>query len=286
MHFIELMIPPPSSRLVQHLTTGPVPPPLLFLHGLFGSSRTFGSLLQGLSARPSFQGRRLFALDLANHGDFARARLWRDDMSYRSMSRDVLSWLDWAGVESADVVGHSMGGKLAMAMALSDEVKGRVRKLAVLDIAPVDYREEEETSVYKAHRDLIDILLRAPFHEMTTRKEADKFLSPLVPNDNIRAFLMTNVEKFDGRMRLKVNINSISSEFDKISGFETIDSSSGAHFLRPTLFVKGEQSKFVLPKYQSAMRFLFPNHEVVTLQGAGHWLLDKPQLIDELEKFL
>ena len=280
MHFIE--IPSGSSSTPSSSSSSP---PLLFLHGLFGSSRTFVPLLHSLSSLSSLQGRKLYAVDLANHGSHARTKLWRPSMSYPSMCADVMSFLDWLAVPCADVVGHSMGGKVAMALAMSGKGQERVRSLSVLDIAPVDYRSEKdgEPSVYGAHRAMIDVLRLAPFAGMTSKKEADEYLRTSVPNDAIRAFLLTNVEKHGGSLRLKVNIESIAAQFDSISNFEAEPYATS--FEGRTLFINGENSKFVLPKYHDTMRSFFPNHQRVTLQGAGHWLLSKQQLVDELERF-
>ncbi|GBD43889.1 Esterase YbfF [bacterium HR40] len=227
-------------------------PPLVFLHGLFGSGRNFRSIARAFAPRFT-----CFLVDLRNHGQSPHAR----PADYPAMAADLFALLDRQGLAAADLVGHSMAGKVAMYAALADPA--RVRRLAVLDIAPIRYRHD--------HRQLIDALLALELSTIRRRADADAALAAAVPDASLRAFLLQNlVFDAEGRAAWRVALAILREDMDRLLDFPLPN--EDACFRGPALFLRGGRSAYVPAEAEHAIRRLFPRAEFATIADAGHWL--------------
>jgi len=223
-------------------------PPLVLLHGLFGAAANFTAVQRRLG-----NGRRVIALDLRNHGTSPHDPA----MPYAAMAADVRETLAALGVAAADVLGHSMGGKVAMALALHDP--GTVRRLVVADIAPVRYPP--------AYRSIADAMLALPISPALTRAEAQAALTPAVPDPAVRGFLLQNL-RFGAGAEWRIGLAEIAANLPAIEGWDE----AGTPFLGSVLVLRGERSAYVLPEHRPAFRALFPAARFTALRHAGHWL--------------
>jgi esterase len=226
-------------------------PPVAILHGLFGAGRNWSTITQHLAAR-----HRVLALDLRNHGGSP----WADTMTYPEMAEDVRATLHAWGCRRAALIGHSMGGKAAMMLALlhADEV-GR---LVVVDIAPVAYPPH--------HLALTRAMRALDLAGVTRRGEAGDRLAGAVPDAGERNFLLQNLVFENGSVRWRINLAVLEREMSHLAGFPAI--SAGTVFDGPALFIAGTRSDYVRAEYAPAIRRLFSRADIVRIDGAGHWL--------------
>lgn len=223
--------------------------PLLIAHGLFGSARNWNVIAKRLS-----EGREVLALDMRNHGNSPRY----ETNSYRDMAEDLASSLN----APSDVLGHSMGGKAAMALALTRP--DSVRKLVVADIAPVAYGHTQLP--------LVHAMKGLDLENVETRRDADQALAPNIPDPSTRAFLLQSLDVKNKRWLL--NLDVLGREMDKIVGWPEID----GQFEGPTLFLSGGASDYVTQESRTRSQALFPNAIFAKIPGAGHWLhAEKPR---------
>lgn len=228
--------------------------PILIVHGLFGSGRNWGAIARRLS-----ESRRVVTVDLRNHGMSFRAK----SQSYPDMAADLAEVVAANG-GVADVIGHSMGGKAAMALALTRP--GLVRRLMVADIAPVTY------SHGASHHDLIAAMKRLDLAQIETRGGADRALAGEIDNPSIRAFLLQSLDVKEKRWRL--NLDVLDRELGTVLAFPDYDTT----FDGPTLFLSGALSDYVRAEHRAQIKALFPNAKQAKLAGAGHWLhAEKPR---------
>ena len=218
--------------------------PVLLLHGLFGSARNLGGVARALSAR-----HRVLALDMRNHGDSPHDPA----MDYDLMAADVQETMDAAGLDTAAVLGHSMGGKVAMRLALA--APGRVSRLVVADIAPVP--NPPNFSAFTAA-----MLAVTPD---LSRPEADAVLAPVVTDAAVRSFLLHNFRPGEG---WRIGLPEIAAALPRIEGWDAIAGQYGG----PALFVTGARSDYVKPEHRPAITRLFPSARFVAIKDAGHWL--------------
>lgn len=240
--------------------------PLIIIHGLFGSADNWRTL-----AKKFAENYQVFCIDLRNHGRSPHV----DGMSYNEMAADLLSFMDQQAISKAHIIGHSMGGKVAMQFALSHAE--RVERLVVADIAPVAY-QHGHTDVLAAF-DAVQAL-----GGVASRKEADEVMSAHVDSLGIRQFLMTNLEKkVDGKLGWRVGLAQIKQGYADV-----IKAPEGEVFTGDTLFIRGELSEYVLDEYQEVMLKLFPASTLATLSGTGHWLhAEKPlEFLQQVSEFL
>ena len=236
-------------------------PVVVLLHGLFGQAGNFGAIQRRLAQRgEGRRGRRVIALDLRNHGGSPHGA----GMDYRTLAEDVHQTLATLGVLPCGVLGHSMGGKTAMALALLHP--GAVGRLCVADIAPVRY--PPHLAAYAvAMRDL-------PLSPGLTRAEADATLAPVVSNTTERAFLLSNL-RLGADPQWRVGLDEIIAGMDDIQDWPAI---AGPPYSGPTLFLSGARSRYVQPEHRPAISALFPSARFVSLRNAGHWLhADDPE---------
>ncbi len=227
-------------------------PPLLIAHGLYGSARNWGVIAKRLS-----DTRQVIAVDMRNHGESP----WTDSHSYPDLAEDLAEVIeDFGGV--FDVLGHSMGGKAAMMLALSHP--DLVRRLVIADIAPVAYGHSQLPFIEK---------MRAVDLDAVTRKsEAAAQLGVLGVEPALQSFFTQSLDVAGKRWRY--NLDVLAAEMPKIMSFPD----TTAHWDGPTLFLTGAESDYVLPEHRDKIRALFPKARFAKIPGAGHWLhADKPR---------
>ena len=226
--------------------------PLLIVHGLFGSGRNWRAIAKRMAAK-----RRVITVDMRNHGDSPRAA----SQSYPDMAADLAQVIRHIG-GPADVMGHSMGGKAAMVLALAHP--DLVRRLLVADIAPVAYPHSQAA--------LITAMRALDLTAIKTRQDADAALKTAVPDDQVRAFLLQSLDVQTKTWRL--NLDVLERDMGLITGFPDVTGT----FPGPTLFLSGGASDYVRPDHRAQIKQLFPNAKFAKLPGAGHWLhAEKPR---------
>ncbi|MCU0907633.1 MAG: alpha/beta fold hydrolase [Rhodobacteraceae bacterium] len=226
-------------------------PPLLIAHGLFGSARNWGAMAKRLAT-----GRRVVTVDMRNHG----ASPWHPTHRYEDLAADLAEVIAAQGTPM-DVLGHSMGGKAAMVLALT--CPDHVRRLVVGDIAPVAYGHSQ--------RHLIDAMRGLDLSAVTRRSDADAALQGEISDPGVRAFLLQSLDVAGRRWLL--NLDVLAAEMPRITGWPDLP---GA-FRGPVLVLVGEQSGYVRPEHHASIAALFPASRLVTVAGAGHWLhADRP----------
>ncbi len=239
-------------------------PPVVLLHGLFGNARNFGSVQRALT--PLF---RVVAMDARNHGGSPHA----PGMRYADLAGDVVETLDALGIERAAVIGHSMGGKTAMTLALT--AGDRVGRVLVADIAPVTYRHDNAS--------VADAMRAVPLRPGLTRAEAEAALEDAVPVPAVRTFLVQNL-RFGPTPGWRVGLEEIAAAVGDLEGWET----PGGTYAGPSLFVSGARSDYVRPEHRPIIRAMFPAARFVSVKNAGHWLhADNPAgFLSVVEAFL
>jgi pimeloyl-ACP methyl ester carboxylesterase len=244
-----------SVPLLNFTELGEVGEPLVILHGLFGSSRNWQTL-----AKQFAQSYRVINLDLRNHGDSFHS----EHMSYPDMALDVFNVLEALGVDRANVLGHSMGGKAAM--ALTHRFPDKVSRLVVADIAPVAY-----THGYSA---IFDAIAALDIDSIERRKQADEQLAQFIPDNGMRLFLVQNLVIEAGQARWRLNWPVLERVIDDIVSFIAVDDWK---IDIPSLFIAGSRSDYVGDQQWSVIRQHFSNPQKVMLD-AGHWLhAEKPE---------
>ena len=223
--------------------------PLIILHGLFGSGRNWGSIARALG-----DIRQVHALDLRNHG----ASAWSDGMSYELMAEDVANYIEKRGLAPCDILGHSMGGKTAMRLALTQP--DLVEKLIVVDIAPVGYIRESFPEYITAMR-------RVDLTTTTRRAEVDAELADAIPDASLRAFLLQNLVSEHGRFQWRINLAGIAPNLPAIIDFPSHHDCFGG----PTTFLAGERSDYIRPRDEAVIRHLFPHAKLIEIGNSGHW---------------
>lgn len=239
--------------------------PLVIVHGLFGSARNWNVIAKRLSA-----GRQIIAVDQRNHGDSA----WAAPHDYPSMAADIAEVIRAHGGR-ADVLGHSMGGKASMVLALQEPEL--IRRLVVADIAPVVYHHTQQP--------LIDAMRDLDLTDLTTRGEADKRLAAGVEDPGTRAFLLQSLDlRAEGGPRWKLNLEELERGMANAVGFPEVSGRFGG----PALFLSGAESRYVRPEMHARILDLFPNAVFEEIAGAGHWLhAERPREVEAaVEKFL
>ncbi|KAJ1445015.1 Alpha/Beta hydrolase protein [Pelagophyceae sp. CCMP2097] len=259
-------------------------PPLLILHGLLGSARNFRSWSAALA--PALQKpRRVYSVDLRNHG----ASFQADTMSYAEQAEDVLATMDALGVDRAAILGHSMGGKVAMAMALARP--DRVDRLCVFDIAPAPY-SVADSSNWRASRDLMLALQELREADLADRRTADNALARRVLDPNIRAFALANLEQVPGSaaLRWKCNLDALVCNLDVVAGWALVAAAPAPAAMYPgaALFVAGGNSRYVRSAHLRDISALFPRFTLETIPQTGHWIhAEAPEkTVDAARRFL
>ena len=224
--------------------------PVCLLHGLFGAAANWGSVMRRLAAR-----HRVLAFDLRNHGGSPHDPA----MSYDAMASDVAASLASRDALPAAVIGHSMGGKAAMRLALLRPAA--VSRLLVADIVPVPY-----PPAFRPYAAAMQAMTLSPG---LTRAEADAALAPAVPEAGVRGFLLQNL-RFGAQPAWRIGLDAIAAGLPGIEGWEPFP--AGIRYNGPALFLSGGRSGYVRPEHRDAVRALFPAARFAVLRRAGHWL--------------
>ena len=226
--------------------------PLLIVHGLFGSGRNWGVIARRLSDE-----RYVLTPDMRNHGDSPH----HENHGYPDLAEDLAELIAVYGGQ-VDLVGHSMGGKAAMALALTRP--DMVRRLIVADIAPVRYDHSQMHN--------IDAMRSVDLSSITRRSDAIAQLAPHVTDKALQSFFTQSLDI--ANRRWKYNLDALAREMPKILSFPDLAGSYSGE----TLFLTGAQSDYVRPEHRPQIRTLFPKARFAKLQGAGHWLhADNPR---------
>ncbi len=233
-------------------------PTLVIAHGLYGSGRNWGVIARRLAVC-----RNVIAVDMRNHGDSPRTTTH----SYPDMAADLAEVITAVGAP-VDLLGHSMGGKAAMQLALTQ--RALIRRLVVADIAPVTYTHDQTR-----HADAMDAL---DLSQITTRPQADAALAGQMDDPALRAFFLQSLDLGSHPPRWKLNLSVLKAEMSKIVGWP----GTQGHFDNAALFLTGAESHYVRPEHRETIRALFPKARFAKIPGAGHWLhAEKPREFEE-----
>lgn len=227
--------------------------PVVLIHGLFGNLDNLGVLARDLKT-----DRRVIQIDVRNHGLSPRS----DEISYPAMARDVLETLDGLDVDLFDVIGHSMGGKIAMTLA--SLAPARVKKLVVIDIAPVAYQERHHDAIFAA-------LAAVSEAGVTRRSEAAALMRKTIDEEGVIQFLLKSFQ--DGEWRF--NVPALHQGYDRLIGWQELPA-----WPHPALFIRGELSPYIQEKHRAALLAQFPAARAHVITGAGHWAhAEKPDAV-------
>ncbi|MBC7291025.1 MAG: alpha/beta fold hydrolase [Actinotalea sp.] len=242
------------STTISASEVGDAGAPVVFLHGLFGQGRNFTQIAKALQPEA-----RSLLVDLPNHGRSA----WTEGFDYAEIADLVAGHLadGFAADGPVHVVGHSMGGKVAMMLALRHPEL--VDRLVVSDIAPASGGSLGE------FEHLLDSLAAIDLSTVRRRADADAQLAERVRDERVRGFLLQNLRADGDAFRWQANLDLLRRELATIGGFPDV---GDATFDHPVLWVAGERSDYVRPEHGPAMRALFPRATLVTVKGAGHWV--------------
>ena len=227
--------------------------PVLLIHGLFGNLDNLGVL-----ARDLHKQHTVIKVDLRNHGLSPRA----DDMNYPAMAQDLLALLDELQLEKAIVIGHSMGGKAAMALtAIAPE---RVAKLIVIDVAPVDYQTRRHDEIFAA-------LKAVSAAGITQRQAAAELMRDYLQEEGVIQFLLKSFHNGEWRFNLPVLI----ARYEDITGWQEVPP-----WPHPTLLIRGGLSPYVQDSYRADIARQFPQARAHVVAGTGHWVhAEKPEAV-------
>jgi esterase len=234
---------------LAHDAFGESGPPVVVLHGLLGSARNWAGFAKELAG-----AHRVFTLDLRNHGRSP----WADTMSFDEMAGDVAAFIERHDLSPAVVIGHSLGGKVAMRLALTRA--GLIERLVVVDVAPVAY----------AHTfgPFVEAMQQVDLAAVRQRADAERQLEGTIGDAVIRNFVLQNLVRTDGAYAWRVNLVALAANMPELLGFPESDATYGG----PTLFVAGGRSPYIKPEHRRLIERLFPNAEHAVIPGAGHWV--------------
>ncbi|WP_440053068.1 alpha/beta fold hydrolase [Pseudoalteromonas sp. T1lg65] len=234
-------------------------PTVVLMHGLFGSLENLNIIAKALS-----EAFDVVNIDLRNHGRSFHS----DEFNYQAMADDIKRLLNALSIVDCHLVGHSMGGKVAMQFA--QQYPELINKLVVLDIAPVAY--------HSRHDNIIAALKSVATAKVTARVDADNLMQPYIEELGVRQFLLKSLAKNDdGFFAWRFNLSAIAANYGQI--ISNINENQSC--LCDTLFIKGSNSDYILPEHRDKIMKLFPNAKAKIIQGAGHWLhAEKPAAVN------
>lgn len=229
---------------------GQHPEHLLIFHGLFGQSDNFATL-----AKQFAEYFTVHTIDLRNHGRSFHS----DDMSFDAMAEDVLNYMDAHQIEQAHILGHSLGGRVVIEFAYKHPE--RIQNLLVADMAPKAYPPH--------HQGILKALNSVNFDIIEKRSEAEEVLKQYIPEVGVRQFLMKNIHlQDDGKYAFRFNLKVLTDVYESLVGGNLTD----GVFEKPTLFLRGDRSNYILDEDFGLIHAHFPNSKIVDIRNAGHWL--------------
>ncbi len=272
-----------NSAGLHSVQFGDAGPSVVFLHGLFGQGKNWTSIAKALT-----DSHRVLLVDLPNHGRSP----WTEHFSYPETASLIAQLINDRQTQGridlpVAVVGHSMGGKVAMALALLHP--SLVERLCVVDVSPVRY------STHTSFAEFIRGMRQLDLDRLPDRASADRALEPYVPDQSVRSFLLQNLRRIPvqpgspgapaTKWHWQMNLELLDDQLGEMGDWPDhySDSYSG-----PTLWIAGAESRYVQPKFGPTMRALFPRTQLVTIKNAGHWVhSDQPEIfVAVLRRFL
>jgi pimeloyl-ACP methyl ester carboxylesterase len=247
---------------------------VVFCHGLFGQGKNWSNVAKAIAV-----DHRVTLVDMPNHGRSPQT----DGFGYRAMADAVAALLH--DDDPVALVGHSMGGKAAMVLALRHPAL--VERLCVVDVAPAAYRHQGEFAGY------VEAMRNLDLGSLSRRSQADEALAAAVPDPVVRAFLLQNLRRDasgggEESWRWQLNLEALGAHLDELAGWPAESVEDAAPYDGPVLWMRGESSGYVRDEHAPAMDALFPRNRRVTIKNAGHWLhSEQPQVfIEVLRRFL
>lgn len=245
--------------------------PIVIVHGLYGSSDNWLNLGKHLAEKHT-----VYMVDQRNHGRSAFA----SSHTYNDLRDDLEEFFDRHNIEKAILLGHSMGGKVAMWFAA--DFPERIEKLVIADIAPKDYLLLKEEGQFYLHRNILLAMQEIDFSQVKSRSDVDDFLAERIDDERVRQFLLKSVErnKKTKQYQWRVNAEVLYDHLDEIVG--------GVNKLwfddripitaYPVIFIRGLLSKYIQDEDINLIKEIYPEANVVDIPGAGHWLhAEKPK---------
>lgn len=244
---------------------------MVFLHGLFGQGKNWTQIAKQVAER-----HQVLLVDLPHHGRSP----WPERFDFTEAAEQVADLLSDG---PATVVGHSLGGKVAMVLALLHP--DRVERLCVADISPVSYAASREFPGYIAAMSGMDLT------QVVHRADADRLLEPAVPDTTVRSFLLQNLRRdpaAPGGWSWQMNLDVLARDLPVLSGWPEAQLAGRPPYDGPVLWLAGGRSDYVKPEYDAAMDRWFPRNRKVTIKDAGHWLhSERPEIfVEVLRRFL
>lgn len=253
--------------------------PLIILHGLYGSSDNWVSIVKELE-----KFFRIILVDQRNHGQSPHTEIH----NYNELVNDLVELFDTLGFKKASMIGHSMGGKVAMQFAI--DYPEKVKSLIVVDITPWGYNNNPKTPqpYLEEHRQIISGLMSIPVESITSRGEAETILANSIKSEPVRQFLLKNLKRGrDSSFSWRFNLPVLANSLDKMIGGITPRKELNKCYTH-TLFIKGSLSDHIPSDKTEDLKKTFPNAEVAIINEAGHWIhAEKPvEFLDLVFNFL
>jgi len=243
--------------------------PIIILHGLFGSSDNWMTIGKSIAYNNNC---KVIIPDQRNHGKSPH----HPAMDYFALTKDLHELYQSLNIEEASIIGHSMGGKVAMYFAL--ENSNMIEKLIVVDISPVNYNTYDYANFF-------EIIDKIDFSKFKTRKDVEQHLMSFCPDERFVKFMLKNVHNLSrGSLGWKINVAAIKNHLEDILKFKAVARS----FQKQTLFIKATDSDYITSEHNEAIKRYFPSSEMVVLENTTHWLhAEKPtEIINTISKFL
>lgn len=238
------------NPILHSKITGEHPKHLLIFHGLFGQSDNFGTL-----AKQFAEHYTTHTVDLRNHGRSFHS----DDMSFDAMADDILNYLNFHRIDECYLLGHSLGGRSVIEFSYKHPQK--VEKLIIADMAPKAYPPH--------HQGILKALNSIDFDSIEKRSDAENVLKLYIPEVGVRQFLLKNIYiKDDGKYAFRFNLKTLTEKYNEMVGGNLTD----GKFEKPSLFLRGEKSNYILDEDLEMIKSHFPLAEIKTISKAGHWL--------------
>ena len=259
-----------TEPAIHHRDIGTGAAPVVFLHGLFGQGKNFTQIARDLSDLATSR-----LVDLPNHGRSAWTATFDYDLFADALVDTIAEHAGALGRRGVTLVGHSLGGKVAMRFALRHP--HLVEQLVVVDISPVD------AGVHGSFDHILAGLRAVPVDRLSSRAQAEAALSAHVDLPSVRAFLLQNLRHDHHEWHWRMNLDLLEAAIDAVGSWPAIE----ATYPGPVTWVAGERSDYVRPEYAPAMRALFPRVRLVTIKDAGHWVhSDQPRVFTSLLRYL